>query len=461
MGVFANKGGAKSQEVLPNSAAISEKKDIPNIGGDLKSAELGVAGELTRATDKPVNKRLNVILGDGETPLTYLRTCEEINSKPSRHYIFKFTNRFGLKSDKISDDYSLREDISKLKDYELNREKRHKEEKEYLALKERIDLALLGYVKDVKEVKSFNEGYSRYLRESKFRGMIARKINDTKLSHGQKKIFEDYWTALNENDLKLSNKEITEVEHSRRKDELNEKIAKDSGDKDLQNEYKEYKEDLADLSKTSESKTVIIPLVSSDKPVDNKQETKQALAEVKADSFHLDLHEGGASVLLGPEKFPLEIKVFKNDQTNKFVYYFADHFAENGFARFESNDVSGALDGRYLDSYISKQLVGISDSDTPNKVPDEKMVLFAEKLLGDGKSRGYKVEGDNKALLDRMVTLLKQVPKDADTLQYSTFVKKIERFNYLFQKGDAVSKVKRLLLDQYSTDVSLDQLLRV
>lgn len=412
-------------------------KDLTAAGADIASGLL----EYPKNT-KALNLRLSVEIG--ENSLDRQRMFKKINDKPFDFFVDKLSIRYGIPKDKLLADPKFREVMLKLRDYSLDSKKRLKEEKKYFSVINQSELYIAGYVGEKKEgVKEIREGYVGAVQDIDYNEKVAKAESKLNLTPEEKLMFEKHWAAKKANYLKCQNGEKTEEEYEKENIKLNKKIADDSGNKELIKDYEEYVANVSYIPNESEAKIVVLPIVSSDKPVDDKNQVKEALSDVSSDSFQMDVHDdGGASVVVGPEKFPMEIHVFKNDQTNKYVYYISDKYADSGIVRVDSGDLSGALDGRYLDSYVSNKLNLVSDdNDSPNKIPDDMIVLFAGRLLGNGKVRDYKIDGENREVLNAMIKVL-----ELPSAKYPNFYKKIEALNIFFQKEDNISGLRRRLL---------------
>ncbi|MCX6734984.1 MAG: hypothetical protein NTZ25_03680 [Candidatus Peregrinibacteria bacterium] len=451
-----NPGKNASPEVIPTDAAPA-KEAQPNrldvakkLGEGLGARADLMADELTKVIDKRRVKELSSMLDVGKNPVDFLRISANFNARPQEHFLNQINALTGVSREAIIINPAFRDDVGKLKDYAQNRMLRKKDPKEYSALCERVDLALVGYVKDKDEAKVLREGFVSVAKEMRYTTKVANLAASATATPEQKAVVEKYWKEKQENIEKFQKGEITKDEFNKKNDELNDQVAKDSGDKDLQKECEEHKANVADAPIAVEVKVTISPQ-PNDKPVENKSDIQQALSTVKSDNFHFDMHDGGASVLVGPEKFPMEVSVYKNDQTQEFVYYIADKHSENGYYRVDFGSLSGALDGRYLDSYLTEKIGQVADdNDNLNKIPDAMLVKFGKKLLGSGKSRGYKIEGENREVINAMVKVLEQ-PSE----KYSTYYKKIEALSTYFEKEDNIAGLRRRLLE--GDKISIDE----
>lgn len=451
-----NPGKNASPEVIPNDPTPAKEAQPSRLDVAKKLGEgLGaradlMADELTKVIDKKRVKEMSSMLDVGKNPVDFLRISANFNANPHEHFINQINALTGVSRETVIINPTFRDDVGKLKDYAQNRMLRKKDPKEYSALCDRVDLALVGYVKDKDEAKVLREGFVSVAKEMRYTTKVANLAASTTATPEQKAIVEKYWKEKQENIEKFQKGEITKDEFNKKNDELNDQVAKDSGDKELQKECEEYKANVVDAPIALEVKVAISPQ-PNDKPVENKSDIQQALSTVKSDNFHFDMHDGGAFVLAGPEKLPMKVEVYKNDQTKQFVYYIADKHAENGYYRVDYGSLSGALDGRYLDGLLTEKIGQVADdNDNLNKIPDAMLVKFGKKLLGSGKSRGYKVEGENREVLNAMVKVLEQ-PSE----KYSTYYKKIEALNTYFEKEDNIAGLRRRLIE--GDKISLDE----
>lgn len=442
----------KSKEVIPPKPQIDKAKEVAGF----KNGRYAVADDCADgmcATEKMKVLKPRLFVDIRKSPAVFLKRSVEIESNPFDHFAGQISEHYGIPKDKILANSELQQAFLEFRDLELHHEKRANEKAKYFSLKKKIILIVSGYLPEKKEtVTEFCNSYMHIEKDRKFAKRIAEIEADENATPEQKLLVKKYWVRKEEFNSSFEKKGWSQERYFKEIDELNEETAKESGDKELQEEAKKYKENIVASYKENETKIVIVPLVTSDKPVDDKVEIKQALSDVSSDSFHLDIHDDGASVIVGPEKFPMEIRVFKNEETNKYVYYIADKYTEDGYARVESDNLSEALDGRYLDSYVSEKIDLVSDdSDTVDKIPDTMMVSFGEKLLGNGKARAYKIEGENREVMNAMIKVL-----ELPSVKYPNYYKKIEALNIFFEKGDNVAGLRRRLLA--GEKVSLDDL---
>lgn len=434
--------GYKPKEIIPPKSPIDKAKEVAGFkNGRYANADDCADGMCATEKMKVFKPRLFVDIR--KSPEAFLKRSVEIESNPFDHFAGQISEHYGIAKDKILANSELQQAFLDFRDLELHHMKRANEKVKYFSLRKKIILIVAGYLPEKKEsATEFCNSYMHIEKERRISKRIAELEVDPNATPEQKLWIKKYWSRKEEINSSSEKKGWSSELYFKEIDKLNEETAKASGDKELQEDFVQYKENIVETFKLNEAKIVIVPLVTSDKPVDDKVEIKQALSTVSSDSFQLDLHDDGASVIVGPEKFPMEIRVFKNEETNKYVYYIVDKYTEDGYTRVESDNLSEALDGRYLDSYVSEKIDLVSDdSDTVDKIPDRMMISFGEKLLGNGKARGYKIEGENREVMNAMIKVL-----ELPSVKYPNYFKKIEALNIFFEKGDNISGLRRRLL---------------
>lgn len=457
-------GAQNSNEVVPDrSKNIPNKpieaKDTADFKAKLKSEGGDIADDMIKVTpEKPKPADLVLSVRVAEKPEGFIAESLRIDKNPYGDFAHRFSVRYHIPVDKILNNEALKRRVIRYRDLELNSKNGEKERRELVSSRREVIKMVSGFVPEKKEgVQSFCDSYIRGENERVLLTRVAKRKLDPNLKPETRELIEKMWSSRIENDFKYEKGEITKEAHDKINAELNKKLIEESGDKDLESYFKEYTEKQESfkhiVDKVDEAITVISPL-PSDKPVEDKGQVQQALTGVTSDSFHMEMHDNGASVLAGPEKFPMEISVFRNDQTHKYVYYIADKYADDGYERVESENVEEALDGRYLDSYISDRLNMLANSnDSPDKIPDKMIVKFGKKLLGDGKSRNYKIESENREVLNAMIKVL-----ELPSVKYPDYYKKVEALNIFFQKEDNVNSLRKRLIA--GEKPSLDDLIR-
>lgn len=100
------------------------------------------------------------------------------------------------------------------------------------------------------------------------------------------------------------------------------------------------------------------------------------------------------------------VKVDVDDQGQ--YYLVDDKFANKGkVGPFNLREFPVKAYERYIDAYVSKKIRGrLKDPDQISGVKDEYLVTVGKALLGGGKKNGYKIEGEDKLVLDGLVESL-------------------------------------------------------
>lgn len=453
------KADHSKEALLPTRAAENAKnpeKGIVDIDfSENKGSRAALGDDIVVKSLAAESPRMGVVVDFGKDSADFLSRSSEINSKPLDHFAGELSDRFGVSKEKIMADPELQRAYLEWRDFQLNRGKRLREKARFDEVSHSFNLKIVGYVPEKDEdIKEFVGDYVRSERRRNYASKVINKLDSEGSSPEQRKSAH-YWMAAHKilND-KYLRKEITKNQYLAESDKLDENLAKSSGDKELQTEWADYKTDFHD-AKDDGAKVAITPETTSEKPVEVISEVKSVLGAVDSQSCRLDFHgDGSASAFVGPEKYPMEISVFKDENNGKYFCYVSDKYSDNGLVRVESTSLAETLDGRYLDSYVSSKIALVADgSDSPNKIPDGMITKLCTGLLGNPKSRGYKLEGENKDVLDAMIQVLEQ-----PSSKFLSYYKKIEALNVFFEKKDNRDDVRRRLLA--GEKFTLDDLLR-
>lgn len=390
---------------------------------------------------------LDVVIDLGNDSKDFLHRTGEVEAKSFERFVKGFGENFGVSEDKILADPKFRGDFLKYKDLELNTRKRRANRLRYLNLRDRVNLKLVGFVGEKNEnaLKYCNS----YIKLEKDR-QVAEKISSLAVDTtdlGKLELVEAWRTDLQKLNDEYREGKIAEEEYLAKRDAINEKAVVESGDEDLKELWNDYKNDEIELAEDS---TPSVPSKPTENLVSNKDQAEEAFSDVDGSEFYLDIHDNGtATVAVGREKFPMEIVLYKDTETNKYVYYIFDKYADNGFVRTDT-DLNGVLDQRYLDSYISSKIGAVvGEPHVPFEVADHECLLLVESLVGRGKDRGYRIDGENREVLDKFISIL--ASKDA---KYLTYNAKIEALNIFFEEKDNVSAARRAILTGKVSTVS-------
>ncbi|MDA1060585.1 MAG: hypothetical protein O3B47_02215 [bacterium] len=236
---------------------------------------------------------------------------------------------------------------------------------------------------------------------------------------------------------------ISYKEYIIERDQINAEAIEASSDEDLKELWKEYEED-------SESKDYLVGQYNDSKETDNgeivvedEKTANDALDGTKINSsdFEIEITADGKATVKTENDFTVDILVCQ-DQGGDFVYYLSDRYSGEP-VRVMSEDLIDSIDDRQLDAYLSSEITPhIGDEESISDIPDETIVNVAKGLIGDGLGRGYKIDGDNRLVLDNLVKLL--LVKD---VEYASLEKKIGFLGNFLTTDQNKDSLRRFLLN--------------
>lgn len=435
MADFEKEGKPKKIELPPNTVKDPEDQEALTRSFIRKRTFFG-----ERIGNEFVVKKssLNLVVDIGEDFETFSKANDELDANSFERFIDGLSDDFGISRDDLEQNQELREAFLELREIELDTSKRHTARQRYFELKQKISLILAGYVGENPEpVKRFYDSYTKLEKDRYITGRIfsLAKSRDPKLL----KMVEGWRTERRKLDEEYEKGEISEEDYLVKRDVINEKAVKESGDKSLQDAWSVFNQDEAYADAQE-----VIPDDSNEKSVTDKEEAQTALAEIASQGLPLNFHDNGsASLVLGDEKFPIDVFVFKNDKTSQFVYYIVDAYSDDGIVKVDSaTDLMDALDQRYIDAYLSSKIGEIpGEIDSPSDIPDQYLVGLCEKLIGKGHKRGYKIGSEDKAVLDALVPVL--MMKDE---KYSGFYNRIRVLDESIATEEDAGFIRKRLL---------------
>lgn len=440
-------GDSLDQPKLPSdNKAVENPEELKNRieGRDLFIRQRTLFGKDEIAEDLIKRPPLDVVIDLGDNSKDFLEKAAGINSKSFDRFVTGFHSNFGVSKDKLQDDPEFRAAFLEFRDLELDVRRRKKEKLKHSDLKQKVVLRLAGLVNEKNDNASkYCESYIKLEKDRE----IAKRISSLAVDTTDPKRLElvEFWRGdLQKLDEEYKHGKVTEEQYLARRDDINGKAVEASGDKELQETWQGYENDQFQSVDSSNDESESISKDPNEKPVDNANEVKKALADLSLDD-NIELRfskDGGASATIGKERFFVAISVFKNSETNQYVCYLVDKYSNGSYAKVETKDLVAGLDKRYIDCFIS-QGIGKSykDPDAIPNVPDSDMVEVGEKLIGEGRLRNYRVEGENRRILEALVPIL--VARDS---KYPGVYKKIEILKWYLSKKENVDKLRRLLL---------------
>lgn len=387
---------------------------------------------------------LDVVIDLGNNSKDFLEKAVEINSKSFDRFVNGFHSNFGVPKDKLQDDPEFRAAFLEFRDLEIDVNRRHKEKLKHSDLKQKVVLRLAGLVNQKNDNTSkYCESYIKLEKDREIAKRISSLAVDT-TDPKRLELVESWRDDLQKLDKEYEHGKVTEEQYLAKRDDINGRAVEMSGDKDLQETWQGYENDQFQSVDSSNNESESISKNPNEKPVDSPGEIKEVLADV---SFGNDVElkfseDGSASATIGKERFFVAISVFKNSETNQYVCYLVDKYSNGSYARVETKDLVAGLDKRYIDCFISERIGKLyKDPGAIPNVPDSDMVAVGEKLIGEGRLRNYRVDGENKRVLEALVPIL--IEKDS---KYPGVYKKIEILRWYLSKKENVDKLRRLLL---------------
>lgn len=368
----------------------------------------------------------------------FSRRSTALDANSFKRFISGFSDDFGVSEDNLEQNQELREAFLRLREMELDTKKRNIARKKYFELKRQVNLGLVGYVSE--NTENAERFYNSYIKLEKDRYITGKIFALTKNGDPQLvKMVGDWRTERAKLDEEYEKGIISQEVYLVKRDAINEKAVKESGDNDLQETWSLFRQDEAYADAQE-----VIPDDPNEKPVTNKDQVQAAFVDIGSHGLLIDFHDDGSiSVALGEEKFPIDISVFKNEKTGQFVYYVVDSYSDDGVVKVDAEtNLMNALDQRYIDAYLSSKIGVIpGNEDSPFEIPDEDLVGLCEKLIGKGDRRDYKISNEDKVVLDALVTVL--MIKDE---KYPGFYDKIGVLNEFLEAEENAGFARKKLL---------------
>lgn len=262
--------------------------------------------------------------------------------------------------------------------------------------------ALIEYVKNF--AKSHNVQFDEKVFSNSLRSFVnyqgnlmvaSRLAGSSKMSPEDKIAFnqkiEDIMDRLNKGD-------ITDDEAQKEIDKLIRDNVKENGDEELKRMLSR-KDEMNSHDELGEY------------PVDDQEEMMDAMNDVKdivsGTGFDFTIVGENEANMQMTSDFYLNVSIYKKPD-GEFAYYLADKYSNDGrTGPFTADKLLDAFDQRHLDGFLTQRLMPFMESkDELYKIKDEKIVLLSEKIIGEGKNRGYVVDGENKKMLETLVKVL-------------------------------------------------------
>ena len=288
------------------------------------------------------------------------------------------------------------EDLVRLREFELNPRLKEENSVEYEILRRRI---LSVFSKHDSRGNFSEEIYYNYVDSAR-----DLRISKGIIASGN----ADEWIAKREDlEARFEDRKISYREYLNERDEINDEAIEASSDEELKQAWREYQQD-------SEAQEYLVSQYEEHQPanddesvVKDEEALNDAFTDAKIDSgdFDLEVKADGSAIVKTENDFSVEVFVYQ-EPNGGFVYYLRDEYLGEPL-RVMAEDLLDTLDDRQLDSYLSSELAPlVRDQESLSDIPDEDIVMVARSLVGDGESRGYKIDGDDRLVLDNLVQLL-------------------------------------------------------
>lgn len=241
---------------------------------------------------------------------------------------------------------------------------------------------------------------------------------------------------------------ISQLKYLSFREEINAKVINSIGDKELKKTFVSYKEQ----NESSETlwDVEVAASASSEGYIEDVQEVTDVLTieEIKKYGFDFEVQSDGSAIVnVGSDagnNFPVSVSVAQLED-GEYVYYLNDDYT-NFPVRVEASHLSEALDLRHVDSYFSHEISPyLTDVDSVNNIPNQEIARVIYFLIGNGKERGYAITGDDKFVLDNLVSVL-----IVDDDKYPGLDKKIDFLNNFITGKEKGASVRRFLLNSSS-----------
>lgn len=345
-------------------------------------------------------------------------------------------------------DQELHDLFIEINKYNFDPVKREQERDKYLSTVGKFRKVVAGLSEE--EIEVFKETFETLSRLEKQR-ILGIKIKEVvSVKADSKKIDLNDWNSKVELlDAQFRKGEISSEVYFKELSDLNEKIVKEVGDDELNKFVKNYEENAIQAYDDLALEKPIVAI--SDEPVTDKNEVTEAFQNVEQNGMDINFTDGGYATVTIDREFPVEISVYRNAGTKEIVYYVADSYAENGIVRVEANQLMPELDRRHMDAFLSKKIGKklFEDYESVGKIPDKDLILMAEKLLGPGDKRFYKIVGDDRRIMEALVTML--VTPDE---KFPNLYKKIRVLNKFFEVKENLEHTRRKFLKGVIPSVS-------
>lgn len=295
-------------------------------------------------------------------------------------------------------------------------------------------------VEEAVPASQFSVAYGRHIFLERRRRVLGKILDTVDPQTGE--IFVKDIKNLN---LKAQNKEISQEEYYLRLDEVYDKAILNSDDVELKEKWLKYQAEEEGYSFVVDKDRGVSPSENvEEKPLADKKDVDLAVSDVRDLGIKVDILDDSAAKVHFPN-FSVDVSVFKNERTNELVYYLNDKFAEKSVP-VKKEDFLKALDQRHLDMFLSDKIgLNLPAPDSILEISDEKLIALGEKLIGKGEKRSYRIEGENREILEGIARILVKPDR-----KYFTLVKKIDVLNDFLTTDDRLFAVKKRLVNANS-----------
>lgn len=411
-------------------------KDGKDVLGDLRELRIALADDSQKSLT---------------TRFFYRFSTEEVevprgvdsNSSVLEQYVKKMGETLDIPDRTINNllenDEQLAEEFAELRKLELIPDRSEKEQARREQLIQEFEFLLVG--DDGEE--NYQKAHNMFFRLKRERHLTQRVV--AALPEEQANVYLSDLVSIWQN---CERGEITQKEYFLRREKINEEMIQLIGNDDLKEFFASYKRQ-NESSEALWDVQVNVP-ASSEEYVEDVEEVTAVLTteEIKKCGFDFEVQSDGSAIVnvgsSAGNNFPVSVSVARLED-REYVYYLNDDYT-NSPVRVEVHHLSEALDLRHVDSYFSHEISPyLTDIDSVNSISDRKITRIIYFLIGNGKERKYTITGDDKFVLDNLISLL-----IIDDDKYPGLDKKIDFLNNFIMGKERGASVRRFLLNSSS-----------
>ncbi len=345
-------------------------------------------------------------------------------------------------------DQEFKASFVKLLQFEIDLKSRRLSKEDYVNLRRFV----VSRLTSLKREKSEFEPHQLYrtftkLERDRNLGMRINKVYATQLSP-EKTAKLAFWKAQNYTlEKRFAVGEITLDKYLEERDKLTEDVVEQSGDEELKEDFEAYEQDqkndeFADFLEIPKAVSEI-KTEAQDKPILDQSIVKESFNEVSSAGMDINFSGGNSATVVIDNQLPIDVGVFRDENSNEIVYYLKDNYVDSGVVRVKAGELLAALDNRHIDSYLSMRVneSSIQHVESISDVSDESIATVGGKLLGKGSDRSFSFSLDDKRVLDKIAILI--VSPD---VKYPSFERKMDALKIYLNSKDRIFAARKLLL---------------